>query len=87
MTAKRQISVEEFDRIFNEGKEDIMDYLDLDRSIVQPPLNSKPKRVNVDFPQWMLNELDRAAEKLAINRQAVIKTWIADRIKQEKASS
>lgn len=39
--------------------------------------------MNVDFPEWMIRELDAAAEHLAINRQAVIKTWIADRLKQE----
>ncbi|WP_321971740.1 type II toxin-antitoxin system BrnA family antitoxin [Paratractidigestivibacter sp.] len=89
MTAKKQISFEEFERIFDEGEEDIIDYLDLDTTVVESgrKTRKRPKRVNVDFPQWMIEELDRAAERLAINRQAVIKTWIADRIKQEKASS
>ena len=82
MPAKKEISAEEFDRIFDEGKEDIMDYLDLDSAEVHYPA-TRVRRVNVDFPEWMIQELDAAAEHLAINRQAVIKTWIADRLKQE----
>ena len=83
MPTKKEISVEEFDKIFDEGKEDIMDYLDLDSAEVHYP-DTRVRRVNVDFPEWMIQELDAAAERLAINRQAVIKTWIADRLKQEK---
>ena len=83
MTASKSISVEEFDRIFDEGSEDIMDYLDLDKAIVEKP-KTEVKRVNVDFPAWMLDELDEAANRLAINRQAIIKTWLADRLRQEK---
>lgn len=83
MTAKKEISVKEFDKIFDEGKEDIMDYLDLDTSEVHYP-DTHVRRVNVDFPEWMIQELDAAAERLAINRQAIIKTWIADRLKQER---
>ena len=83
MMKKQAANVEEFDRIFDEGKEDILDYLDLDTAVVRPPLN-KTRRVNVDFPEWMIQGLDEAADRLAINRQAVIKTWIADRLKQEK---
>lgn len=83
MTASKKISVGEFDRIFDEGNEDIMDYLDLDKAVVEKP-RAEVKRVNVDFPSWMLDELDEAANRLAINRQAIIKTWLADRLRQEK---
>jgi hypothetical protein len=38
------------------------------------------QRVNVDFPQWMIAQMDREAERLGITRQSVIKFWIADRI-------
>lgn len=82
MTKKQASSIEEFDRIFDEGKEDILDYLDLDAAVVRPPMN-ETRRVNVDFPEWMVQGLDAAASRLAINRQAVIKIWIADRLKQE----
>ncbi len=83
MTEKKKISVEEFDKLFDEGKEDIMAYLDLDKAKVCRS-NTAIRRVNVDFPEWMIEGLDVAAESLAINRQAVIKTWIADRLRQER---
>ena len=77
----KRISAEEFDRIFDEGNEDIVDYLDLDKAVVSyPDLDTDLRRVNVDFPEWMIDELDREAKRVGINRQAVIKTWIADRI-------
>ena len=43
------------------------------------------KRVNVDFPMWMVEALDKEAKRLGVHRQAVIKTWIA-RILDEKAA-
>lgn len=42
--------------------------------------NRELKRVNVDFPQWMVAGLDAEATRLGINRQAVIKTWVAERL-------
>ena len=45
-----------------------------------PDLDTDLRRVNVDFPEWMIDELDREAKRIGINRQAVIKTWIAERI-------
>ena len=83
MTAKKQISVEEFDQFFD-ACEDISDYLDLEKAVRIDSPKSEVRRVNVDFPNWMLDGLDKAAGRLAINRQAVIKTWIADRLRQER---
>ncbi|NOU41950.1 MAG: CopG family transcriptional regulator [Methylotenera sp.] len=42
------------------------------------------KRVNVDFPTWMIESLDREAGKLGVTRQSVIKVWLAERL--EKAA-
>ena len=75
MTAK-SISVEEFDRRFDDG-EDMAEYIDW-TSAKRP--NLEPKRINVDFPQWMVNALDREAKRLGITRQALIKTWVANRL-------
>jgi hypothetical protein len=41
------------------------------------------RRVNVDFPVWMIDSLDREAKRLGVSRQAVIKVWIAERLKQQ----
>ena len=83
MAAKKSISVEEFDKLFDEGKEDILDYLDLDQVVRINQQKNDLKRVNVDFPLWMIDGLDKEADRLAINRQAVIKTWIAERLDKE----
>ena len=68
---KKSLPAEELDRKFDAG-EDISEYLDFDNT---HPLN-REKRVNVDLSVWMLNALDREAERLNISRQAVIKTML-----------
>jgi hypothetical protein len=67
----------ELDRVFDEGAEDITAHLDL--STVTRP-NRDVKRVNVDFPTWMVAALDREARRLGVTRQSVIKMWIAERL-------
>lgn len=67
------ITTEEFDRKFEAG-EDIDDYVDWEHPV---------KKVNVDFPMWMVKALDEEANRLSIPRQAVIKTWISDRLKAD----
>jgi len=71
----------DFDRKFDEGAEDIID--DLDMSTASRPLKEQ-RRVNVDFPVWMVESLDREAGRLGVTRQSIIKVWIAERL--EKAS-
>ena len=70
----------EFDEKFDAG-EDITQYLDLTK--VRRP-GQQQKRVNVDFPTWMIQSLDREARRLGVARQSLIKVWIAERL--EKAS-
>ena len=70
----------EFDKKFTDG-EDITTYLDTD-SARRP--EHEQKRVNVDFPVWMIHSLDREAKRLGVPRQSVIKIWIAERL--DKAS-
>jgi hypothetical protein len=76
-TGNVKITAEEFDRIFDEGKEDIVQYLDL--SAARHP-NQEPKRVNVDFPLWMVSGLDAVATRYGVTRQSVIKMWIAEKL-------
>ena len=77
MSKKKTITAEEFDRIFDEGKEDITQYLDL-KNIRRP--GREPKRVNVDFPAWMVHAMDREANRIGITRQAFIKVVVAERL-------
>ena len=67
----------EFDKIFDEGKEDVLHLLDM-KTAHRPGLESK--RVNVDFPSWMVSALDREARKRGVTRQSLIKLWLADRL-------
>ena len=67
----------EFDAAFDDNEVDIVDQLDLSRA--RRP-GRKVQRVNVDFPTWMVSSLDAEASRLGITRQAVIKTWIAERL-------
>ena len=71
---------EEFDERFDRG-EDVTAALDLAKA--QRP-GEEQRRVNVDFPVWMIQALDREARRLGVPRQSIIKLWIADRL--EKAS-
>jgi len=70
----------ELDQRFDDG-EDITSELELDKA--RRP-NRKQRRVNVDFPVWMIDSLDREARRLGVTRQSIIKVWIAERL--EKAS-
>ncbi len=83
MKKKASITAEEFDQIFDDGG-DITPYLDLANA---RRANESLKRVNVDFPAWMVHDLDREAARLGVTRQSIIKVWIAERLKQETSES
>jgi hypothetical protein len=72
------MKAEDLDKKFDEG-ENIIEYLDLKKAR-RPGL--KQKRVNVDFPEWMLHNLDKEAKRLGVTRQSIIKIWIAERLKE-----
>jgi hypothetical protein len=66
----------EFDKKFDDG-DDISDAIDWSSA---KRFNTEIKRVNVDFPTWVVEGLDRQANRLGITRQALIKVWIAERL-------
>ncbi len=68
----------EFDSDFDQGK-DITGSLDLTRAR-RPKQQQKP--VNVDFPIWMIEMLDKEARRLGVTRQSIIKVWLAERLEQ-----
>ena len=70
------MKTEEFDKKFDKG-EDVTAQLDLAKA-TRP--GREQKRVNVDFPVWMIESLDREAKRLGVPRQSVIKVWIAERL-------
>ena len=67
------MKAEEFDRLFDDGV-DVSHLLDL--SSARRP-NQEQKRVNVDFPLWMVNPLDSEARRVGVTRQSIIKVWCA----------
>ena len=68
----------EFDKKFDQG-ENISEFLDLSRA--KRP-GQEQKRVDVDFPTWMIERLDREARRLGVPRQSIIKIWIAERLQK-----
>ena len=68
----------EFDKKFDRGA-DIISSLDLSKA-KRPMLDQK--RVNVDFPIWMIESMDREANRLGVTRQSIIKIWLAERLEQ-----
>ena len=72
------MKAEEFDKKFDDG-EDITKYLDVSKA--RRP-GQEQKRVNVDFPTWMVRLLDKEAKRLGVPRQAIIKVWIGERLEK-----
>lgn len=66
----------DFDKKFESG-EDMTELLDLTKAR-RPGL--EVKRVNVDFPEWMVESLDKEAHRIGITRQALIKVWVASKL-------
>lgn len=79
----KTITVEEFDRLFDEGSDEIDAFINREK-VTRP--NLEIKRVNVDFPQWMINALDRHSREIGISRQALIKTWISEKLEAKKTT-
>ena len=77
------MKAEEFEKLFDDG-EDITHLLDL--SSARRP-NLEQKRVNVDFPIWMVNQLDREAKHVGVTRQSIIKMWLAERLEHRQSTN
>ena len=68
----------EFDTQFDAGEE-ITEALDV--SAARRP-NQEMKRVNIDFPAWMIAALDKEARRLGVTRQSIVKVWLAERLEE-----
>jgi hypothetical protein len=73
-----KVRASEFDQEFELGK-DVTRYLDVSKAR-RPGLEQR--RVNVDFPVWMIESLDREAARLGVPRQSLVKVWIAERLER-----
>jgi len=72
-----------FDKKFDDNKQDIIG--DIDLSTIKRP-NQKQKRINVDFPSWVIDSLDREAGRVGVTRQSIIKLWLVERLEERAAN-
>ena len=70
------MKAKDLDKKFDEGKS-VKKYLDLSKA--RKP-EQEQRRINVDFPVWMIHSLDKEARRLGVPRQSVIKVWVAERL-------
>ncbi len=77
------MKAKDFDKKFDDNKKDIID--DLDLSTVKRP-NQSQKRINVDFPSWVIDSLDREARRVGVTRQSIIKLWLVERLEEKAAN-
>lgn len=80
------LTAEQIDKKFDDG-EDVLEYFDLENPQVNAPMRSvEQKRVTLTMPEWMIQGLDKQAADLAISRNAVINTYLAERLTEQAAS-
>jgi len=72
------MKAKKFDADFDAGK-DVSQSLDLNK--IRRP-NQEQRRVNVDFPSWMIDSLDKEAARLGVTRQSIIKVWLAEKLEE-----
>lgn len=72
------MKAEDFDKKFDQD-ESVIDDLDLSRA--RRP-EQEQRRVNVDFPVWMIHSLDKEARRLGVPRQSIIKMWLAEKLEK-----
>lgn len=77
------MKAKKFEQQFDEG-DNLLASLDLSKA---KRVQQAQKRVNVDFPTWMIDALDREASKLGVTRQSVIKVWLAERLEAGAAKA
>jgi hypothetical protein len=80
---KAKLTAEELDAMHDAGV-DMTDYVDWSAA---KRVDLEIQRVNVDFPKWMIAQMDREAERLGVTRQSIIKVWIAERLEISKKKS
>lgn len=72
----------DFKRNLDAGRKDVAEDLDLSTA---RRVNQDQKRINVDFPAWVVEALDREAARIGVTRQSIIKVWLVERLQAEAA--
>ena len=79
----KKVKAKDFDAAFDRS-EDITQYLDKSKS---RRVNAELKRVNIDFPVWVIASLDKEARRLGITRQSLVKMWIAEKFNRDNQAA
>ena len=79
----KKVKAKDFDAAFERG-DDVSAWLDKSKA---RRINTELKRVNIDFPVWVIQCLDKAARRLGISRQALVKMWIAEKFDREAGAA
>jgi len=77
----KKVKAKDFDAAFDNG-EDVTQYLDTSKA---RRINTETKRVNIDFPVWVISSLDKEACRLGVTRQSLVKMWIAEKFNRGEA--
>ena len=75
-------STEEFDRRFDEG-EDIHDLIDMTKAKIIR--HGKKVRITLDIAEELVQEIDQIRQSIGVDRAALIKIWLHERVQREKA--
>jgi len=78
------MKAKDLDRLFDEGKEDVLQYFDLEQA--ERP-NLVPVDVDLNLPRWLVNRLDQEALRLGVSRQSLITIWLADRVETRQRAA
>ena len=77
-----KVDENELDRKFDDGRESILENFDLSNA---KRVNLQQMQVELSMPLWMIEALDREASRLGVARQAVIKLWLANKLKEHQS--
>ena len=77
------MKAKDFDKKFDDNQENIIGDLDLAKG---RRVNQEQKRINVDFPSWVVESLDKEAARVGVTRQSIIKVWLVERLRAEAAN-
>ncbi|WLD58724.1 CopG family transcriptional regulator [Salinispirillum sp. LH 10-3-1] len=77
------MKAKDFDSKFDQDQSDVIEDLDLTSA---RRVNQQQKRINVDFPSWVVESLDREAARIGVTRQSIIKVWLVERLQAEASN-
>ena len=82
LDGKRTISLEEFDRLFDEGSDEIDEFVDWSKA---RKLDPDEEMIPVYFHPSKLTALDHEAASEGISRAQLIERWIGERLEKKVA--